>query len=217
MTVMLAEPHLVEIRSGDGYQVADVNYPKRLVTVVAMPYERASRIYEPDRSYDEIVSRGAFSGIEKRSGKVRVNRDHSWEKPVGKIVALHPSRKEGLVSEVKISATVLGDETLALCDDDVLSASAGFTLLQRDDGSVYDDAETWERNGSLRRLNRVWLDHLAFVPNPAHPGAEVESVRGGAVRPQEPLPLEGTPNRDSLVVQDQRAAYDALNRRWCRP
>lgn len=204
----------VEIRSGDGYQIADVNYPKRVVTVVAMPYETPAEIFEGGKMFTEIVSKSAFAGIEKRSGKVRANRDHSWEKPVGKIVALHPSRKEGLVTEVRISSTVLGEETLSLCDDDVLSASAGFQLLRRDDGTVYDDAEVWERNRTVRRLNRLWLDHLAFVPNPAYSAAAVISVRDASVDPLEPLARDATPNRDRIALQELRAQHAALNRRW---
>jgi HK97 family phage prohead protease len=212
--MVFLEP-LVELRSGDGYQVTDVNFPKRIVTVVAMPYERPATIHQADGSYDEVVSRGAFDGIEKRSGKVRVNRDHSWDKPVGKIVALHPSRKEGLVTEVRISPTVLGEETLSLCDDDVLSASAGFGLLRRADGSVYDDAEVWDRNRTVRRLNRIHLDHLAFVPNPAYIDAAVISVRQ-SVGPQDGLSRDGTPNRVKMALQEQQAQHAALNRRWLR-
>jgi HK97 family phage prohead protease len=218
VTATLAEPlAVVEFRSGDGYQVADVDFPKRIVTVLAMPYERETMIHEPSGSFTEVVSRNAFDGIEKRTGKVRANRDHSWDRPVGKIVALHPSRQEGLVAEVKISRTTLGQETLELCEDDVLSASAGFGLLRRDDGRVWDDAEVWERNRAVRRLNRLWLDHLAFVPNPAYPDAAVISVRR-AVSPQEPptadVAVEATPNRDRIAMDALKAARDELNRKY---
>ena len=217
MTETLTEP-MIEIRSGDGYQVAEVDFPKRVITVVAMPYERETEIHEPSGTFVEVVSRTAFDGIEKRTGKVRANRDHSWDRPVGKVVGLHPSRQEGLVAEVRISRTNLGQETLELCEDDVLSASAGFGLLRRDDGRVWDDAEVWERNRSVRRLNRLWLDHLAFVPNPAYPDAAVISVR--AVRPQEAprgdASVEATPNRDQLTFEELRAARDALNAKWGR-
>ena len=74
----------VEIRSGDGFQVADVNFPKRIVTVVAMPYERPADVAYGQRMVTEVVSRGAFNGIEKRAGKIKANRDHTWDKTVGK-------------------------------------------------------------------------------------------------------------------------------------
>ncbi len=210
-TEPLVEPQ-VEIRSGDGYQVADVNYPKRIVTVIAMPYERPTQVPFGGGIVTEVVSRGAFEGIERRAGQIRANRDHSWDKPVGKIVALHPSRKEGLVTEVRISPTRLGEETLALCDDDVLSASVGFALLRRDDGKVCEDAEVWERSRLVRRLNRLWLDHLALVPNPAYPDATVMSVRSA----QEPRAGDAMPNREWIALQELKTQRDALNARWAR-
>jgi HK97 family phage prohead protease len=216
MTDTLTEP-VVEFRSGDEYQVAEVNFPKRLVTVVAMPYESPAAIYAPGRTFTEVVSRGAFTGIEKRAGKIRANRDHSWQKVVGKLVALHPSRKEGLVTEVRMFTTPDGEETLRLCDEGGLDASAGFTLLCRDDGRVWDDAEVWEQNRSVRRLNRLRLDHLAFVPNPAYQDATVLDVR----RAQEPAGGEHTsvsmPNRDRLRIEALRAEKALLDARWLRP
>jgi HK97 family phage prohead protease len=212
MSATLAPPD-VEIRSGDGYQVADVNYPKRIVTVIAMPYERPTQVPFGGGMVTEIVSRGAFQGIEKRAGQIRANRDHSWDKPVGKLVALHPSRKEGLVTEVRISATPLGEETLALCDDDVLSASVGFALLRRDDGRVWDDAEVWERSRLTRRLNRLWLDHLALVPNPAYPDAAVLGVRNTPTNSLEPVSRVATPNLDRIAFEAKQAMYDALEGR----
>ncbi len=209
MSATLIEAPDIEVRSGE---VAEVNFPKRTLTCIAMPYERPTQIPYGSKQVTEVVSRTAFSGIEKRTSQVRVNRDHSWDKPVGKVVGLHPSRKEGLVTEVRIAKTTLGDETLSLCDEDILSASVGFGLLRRDgnSGPVYDDAEVWENNHQVRRLNRLWLDHLALVPNPAYTDAAVLSVRHAAERADE----ETTPNRDWLALQALRAQNDELNRRW---
>ena len=61
-----------------------------------------------------MFMRGAFDGIQRRPNRIKVNRDHNLERTVGKAVAFHPSRDEGLVAEVKISRTLLGDETLSL-------------------------------------------------------------------------------------------------------
>lgn len=212
MTVAELE-QVVETRAA---QVADVSFPKRTVTVIAMPYEQPTVINEPRRSYTEIVTRGAFDGIEKRTSRIRAYRDHSRDAVVGKITGLHPSRSEGLVAEVRMFTTELGDETLTLCDEDGLDASVGFGLLRRDDGRVWDDAEVWERNRTVRRLNRLWLDHLALVPDPAYPGAKVLDVRDAAVRPQEPVYGDATPNRDRLAYLELRAQLDALNARWLR-
>jgi HK97 family phage prohead protease len=169
-------------------------------------------VAERGRVFTEVVSRGAFDGIEQRTGKIKVNRDHDPQKPIGKIVGLHPSRKEGLVTEVRISATPDGDVALTLADDGVLDASAGFRLLQQDNGDPYPDAEVWERNRTVRRLNRLYLDHLALVSNPAYPTATVLDVRDD--RPQEPA--DATPNLDRIVLQELQARFDALNARWVR-
>ena len=214
MTTTLAETR-VEIRSGAGYEIADVSFPKRIVTVIAMPYERPTQIVERGAVFTEVVTRGAFNGIEQRRS-IRANRDHSWEKLVGKIVAVHPSRKEGLVTEVKMFGTDIGERTLVECDEGGLDASAGFELLRRADGRVWDDAETWDHNHTTRRLNRLWLDHLAFVPNPAYPDAVVQDVRSTPLSQQEPPSVDETPNRDRLTLEEQRAAYEALNRRYIR-
>jgi HK97 family phage prohead protease len=214
MTVTIAEPDLVETRSGEGFEVADVNFPKRVVTVVAMPYEKPAEVVVRGRAVTEVVSRGAFEGVEKRAGQIRTYRDHAHSGVVGKIIGLHPSRKEGLVSEVKIFQTPLGDETLTLCDEGGLDASVGFGLLRRDDGRVWEGAETWERNRTVRRLNRLWLDHLALVPDPAYPDATVLSVRNAPPGAQETPGGDAMPNRDRLTVQEQKAAHEALNRRW---
>lgn len=209
----------IETRAGHpGQQVADVNFPKRVVTVVAMPYESPTVVHYHGKPVTEIVSRTAFDGVEKRTGTVKAFRDHRYQGLVGKIVGLHPSRREGLVSEVKIFSTPLGDETLTLCDEGGLDASVGFGLLHQPDGRVYPDAQVWERNGSIRRLNRLFLDHLALVPDPAYPDAVVLDVRAGVERTPTPSGglggVEATPNRARLVLDAQRAAYAALNERW---
>jgi phage head maturation protease len=219
MTATLAEPTLeIEIRSGTGYEVAEVNFPKRIVTVLAMPYERPTQIVGRGRVYTEVVSRTAFVGAEKRASQIRANRDHSWDKLVGKIVGLHPSRKEGLVAEVRMFKTDIGERTLVECDEGGLDASAGFLLLRQNGntGPVYADAEVWEQNHTVRRLNRLRLDHLAFVPNPAYPDAAVLDVRSGDAAAQE-LPASAfasTPNRDSLTLAALQAEKAALDARW---
>ena len=68
MTELAETPAAVEIRSGQGYEVAEVNFPKRIVTVVAMPYERPTEVPYGNRIVTEVVSRDAFNGIEKRAG-----------------------------------------------------------------------------------------------------------------------------------------------------
>jgi phage head maturation protease len=208
MTETLVAQEEVETRSAE---VADVSYPKRLVTVIAMPYEQPTDIVYRGKPITEVVSRNAFDGIERRTKTIRVNRDHSWDKVIGKIVGLHPSRKEGLVAEVRMFTTRDGDDALTLADEGGLDASAGFGLLRRPDGRVYDDAETWLNNRSVRRLNRIFLDHLALVPDPAYQGATVLDVRAAQ---QPDGAYEATPNRDRLTLADLKAQYEAMNSRW---
>jgi phage head maturation protease len=196
--------------------VADVNFPKRIVTCIAMPYEQPAEIYDGRRSFTEVVSREAFTGVERRASQIRANRDHSWDKLCGKVVALHPSRKEGLVAEVRMFGTDIGERTLVECDEGGLDASAGFQLLCRDDGRVYQDAEVWERNRTVRRLNRLRLEHLAFVPNPAYETAAVLSVRNAQEPPADERVSVSTPNLARLELDALRAAQAALDLKWLR-
>ena len=118
-------------------------------------------------------SRGAFDGIQKRPGRIKANRDHDDRRVVGKALSLHPDSDQGLVAEIKISNTELGQETLILADDGVLDVSAGFMPYSR---PGEPPAERWE-NRSRRRIQKAWLGHIALVPEPAYEGARVLAVR----------------------------------------
>jgi phage head maturation protease len=143
--------------------------------------------------WNESFERGAFDGIEKRPNRVRANRDHDKRRTVGKVVNFWPSREEGLVAEVRVSQTTLGDETLALADDEVLGASVGFAVRGRD--------QVLERRSMSRRVKRAFMDHLAFTPDPAYLGAMPLSVREGASKANAAeLPKLVTPNLDELVA-----------------
>jgi hypothetical protein len=61
----------------------------------------------------------------------------------------------------------------------------------------------------------LWLEHLAFVPNPAYPDAAVLSVRSIAVSPQEPISGSvSAPNLTQLHVEALMAAEVEMNRRF---
>jgi HK97 family phage prohead protease len=192
-------------------QVADVSYPKRTATVIVAPYETPTSIYERGRSFTEIVSRGAYSGCQRRVGSIRANRDHDWAKLVGKIEQLHPERDEGLVAEIRMFKTPAGDETLELCAEDGLSASAGFALMREGGatGPVKHGAETWSRDRTVRRLNELWLDHVAFVPNPAYEAATVVDVR-------HTTGTTGAPNLERLEVERWRSMLAAIDSRYIK-
>jgi len=169
------------------YRVATqigVNYPNRIIELVVMPYETETMVAHQGRMVREIVARGAFDGIERRANRIRVNRDHDATRTIGRALKLHPSRDEGLVAELRIAQTDLGEETLTLADEGILDASAGFLPMP--------GGEEWEGR-SKRRLTKLWLGHIAMTPDPAYETARVLAVRnhspvsaGGDTRPETP-------------------------------
>jgi len=168
-----------------------VSYPKRQIELVVMPYETEAQVIHRGRMIREIVSRGAFEGIDATRRRIAVNRNHVRDNVVGKAIRFHPSREDGLVAELQIAKTDQGDETLALADEGLLDASAGF--------GVPDGGESWPERG-LRRLSRLWLDHIAMTPDPAYTGTNVLAVRNH----EEPGPTVARPNLD--VVRGWRLA-----------
>ena len=162
----MEEPRgVLEIRSAT---LTGVSFPERTIELIVMPYEEQTMVEHQGRMVTEIVSRGAFAGIQRRPNRIKALRDHDERRAVGKAISLHPDRDEGLVATVKISRTELGEETLTLADDGVLDASAGFLPMP--------DGEKWETR-SRRRIEKGWLGHIALVPEPAYEGARVLSVR----------------------------------------
>ena len=172
----------VELRSSN---VAGVNFAQRTIEVIAVPYDEPAPVEYRGELWNESFARGAFDGIEQWPNPIRANRDHDKRRTVGKIVNFWPSRQEGLVASVRIAKTELGDETLALADEDCLGASVGFAVGAKD--------QELNRANRSRRIKTAHLDHLAFVPDPAYVGAGVLSVRGAGV-------LTATPALDELVA-----------------
>lgn len=175
--------------------LGEVKPAKRLIEVVAVPYDQPTQAPVPYRGelWTEVFERGSFDGIETRQGEVRVNRDHDRTRTVGKVLTFWPSRTEGLVSEVRVAKTPLGDETLALAEEDMLSASVGFAVKKGSD-------QVLDVRSMMRRIKRAFLDHLSFVESPAYAGASVVDVR----QPAEPtlaagLPRLVTPQLDELL------------------
>jgi HK97 family phage prohead protease len=172
----------IEFRSSN---VASVSFAQRTVEVIAVPYEEEAPVEYRGEIWRELFLRGSFDGIETRSNPVRANRDHDGKRTVGKVTTFWPSRSEGLVASVRIAKTELGDETLALADEDCLGASVGFAVAGGD--------QELDKTNRRRRIKKAFLDHLAFVPDPAYSGAGVLSVRR-AVAPA------ATPALDELVA-----------------
>ena len=178
-------------------QQIGVNFKQRIIELVVAPYEEKTLVSDRgSRPVFELFCRGAFDGIQRRPNRIKVNRDHCDERVVGKALALHPSRDEGLVAEVKIAKTELGEETLTLADEEMLDCSAGFRPMP--------DGEEWNRDRTEVRIRKAWLGHIALVPEAAYEGARVLSVRSGA---SEALTDPSTPNLDLVrawLLQDGR-------------
>jgi HK97 family phage prohead protease len=180
--------------------LVSVSFPDRTIELIVMPYETETGVIEKGKRFTEIVSRGAFDGIERRANRIRVNRDHDVTRTVGRALALHPSRDEGLVAELRIAQTQLGDETLALADEGILDASAGFLPMP--------NGETWEGR-DRRRLTKLWLGHIAMTPDPAYETARVLAVRSQSL--PEATGGVSTPNLDklfSLIREDRYASLE---------
>jgi HK97 family phage prohead protease len=168
-----------------------VNFAQRIIEVVVVPYEEPGIVEYRGEIWHEVFLRNSFDGIEKRPNRVRANRDHDDKRLVGKAVKFWPSREEGLVAEVRISQTPLGDETLALANDDVLDVSVGYAARGRD--------QEFERRTMTRRIKKAFADHIAFTPTPTYAGAGVLAVRHQVQSPDAAgLQKLDTPNLDEL-------------------
>ena len=179
----------LEFRSSS---VASVSFARRVIEFIAVPYDEEAVVEYRGELWRESFLRGSWDGIEKQPNRVKANRDHDVRRTVGKIVSFWPSRKEALVGAARIAQTALGDETLALADEDGLGASVGFAVAGGD--------QELDRTNRRRRIKKAFLDHLAFVPDPAYSGAGVLSVRGA---------LAATPALDELVAFMQARRGDS--------
>jgi len=175
-----------------------VDYPERIIELVAVPYGEETVVRERGRWVRESVAPGAFAGVERRANRVKVNLAHDVEAVVGRAMALHPERAEGLVAELRISRTPRGDDMLALAADGAIDASVGFAPMP--------GGEQWNGDRSARVITRAYLGHIALTGDPAYEGANVLAVRASA--PAElPAPRVLTPNLDRILLE--RAARAA--------
>jgi HK97 family phage prohead protease len=171
--------------------VVGVNFAERTVELVVMPYEEEAIIEYRGELWKETFLRGSFDGVEKRTDRIPANRDHDHTRLTGRAIALHPSRVEGLVGEVRMADTPLGNETLELAHEDMVSGSAGFGVRGSD--QILDRP--------YRKIKRAFLDHIAFVAAPAYQGARVLAVRDGEQpRSAADLPKLVTPNLDEILT-----------------
>jgi HK97 family phage prohead protease len=196
-----ADEMLIEVRS---VNVDSVDSRKRIITVVAAPYGRPAQVEYRSEIWNELFERGAFAAVTTAPHRVRANRGHDKNRTVGKVTKFWPERDEGLVADVWIAETPLGEDTLVLAAGDCLSASVGF--------GVRPSGQVLERHTMTRRIKSAYLDHLSFVESPAYADARVLSVRdttGGGVAKLEPI---RTPLLDQFAADEVlRWASERLN------
>lgn len=182
----------VEFRSAE---VADLNVDQRIVTVIVAPYEQPTQVMWRGEVWSEQFERSAWDSLKNmRPDRVRANRAHNRTMTCGRAVKFRTNDSRGLISEIRMAKTTLGDDTLELCREGCLSVSAGFAALPQD--------QIIDRSTKSRRVKSAFLDHISFVEDPAYPGAEVLQVRENEIIvPDEIMPEE----------VEQRSIDDWLN------
>jgi len=174
-----------------------VDFADRTIEVRVLPYNEEVEVEDRGKLIRERVEPGALKGIDPKSTRITVNRDHDYGRTVGKVSDIR-EEPSGAVGVMKISNTPLGDETLQLADDRVLGASVG----------MYVSRSGMEIRNGLRRIFRIdVLDHVALLPNPAYAGTEVLDVRE-AVAPVEDVAM---PNLEEVLSID--GIYDLIRGR----
>jgi hypothetical protein len=182
--------------------VVGTDAPQRVIEVLAVPYEQEAIVEYRGEVWRESFERGAFDGIETRpvEKKVKVFRDHaagthlrgtSTSGLVGLVQSFDSQHSDGLLGQVKIAKTDLGEETLELARLGVLGVSVGFGVRGSD--------QILNRADRTRRIQRAFVDHLAFPDNGAYESARVIDVRADH-RLAKDLPKLETPRLDEVVA-----------------
>lgn len=177
-------------------QTGAVDFAQRTIEVRVVPYNQEADVAFQGKMIREQVEPGAFRNIDPNATRITVNRDHQYERTVGLLTDLR-DEPSGAVGVAKISDTPLGDETLQLAHDQVLGASVGMMVAP---------SGMEMRNGLRRIFHVAALDHVALLPNPAYPGAEVLAVR------EAPPPVDVVmPNLEEVLSID--GIYDLIRGR----
>lgn len=150
--------------------LTDVDTRLRMIDLIAVPWDEEADVQVKGEMWREVFERSAFDGIEDHAGRVRVNREHVKGDTVGKVVHFDTKYPTGLMTRVKIAETPRGDETLALANEDMISASVGYWI------KTPSDVQS-NRRTRVRRVVRAFMDHLGMVESPAYMGAQVLAVR----------------------------------------
>ena len=77
----------VEIRSAGELSV---DFAERMITLLTMPYDEDAAVVVQGRPVVESCAPGAFTGVERRANRVKVNRDHDYHRTIGRAVGAAP-------------------------------------------------------------------------------------------------------------------------------
>lgn len=180
-------------------QTLEVRHPERLIELIAVPYDEETRVMHHGRWITETVAPGSFANVRDEDRDIRVNRGHDLERPLGRVVALHPNDRRGLRAAVKIVKTPAGDEVLELAGDDLLGASVGF--------APYPGGEDYSPDRTQRRITSAFLGHIALTGDPAYQGAKVLSVRTAT----EQAAVSATPLLDAILTERRFTALGIVD------
>jgi HK97 family phage prohead protease len=154
--------------------VVDVNEQRRIITIIAVPWNQRAQVKFRGQVWNELFERGAFDGIDADPERIRVNREHNKADAVGKVVRFDPHDPRGLIADIQVARSSRGDDTLALAADHALSSSVGFRIKA--------GGEQLDRFTRTRRITSAQLDHIALVMTPAYEGAQILAVRSRGER-----------------------------------
>lgn len=169
-----------------------VDMDGRTIDVFAVPYNSPNEVTDRHGTYVETFYPGAFGNVGARANRVKVLRDHSETRVIGRCRSIAPNRADGLHASLYVSRTPLGDESLELARDEILDVSVGFTPLTGANNALTKTRADWRG---------VYLREISLVPFPAYEDARVLAVRSaelaGAVLDEPPAPA-GSPRLDEI-------------------
>jgi phage head maturation protease len=161
--------------AGAGTPVRGVDWPARLITVIAVPWNQPAVVNHRGQTWTELFRPGAFNNLDNIDpDTIRVNREHNRADAIGEVVSFDPYDPRGLIAVIRVVRTARGDDTLGLAAEDCLSARVGF--------GVHHGGEILDRFTRTRTITRAFLDHLALVQAAAYDGAQVLGVRSAVDR-----------------------------------
>lgn len=120
---------------------------------------------------NDVILAGAFTKTIAEAfpaNKIKTLWQHNWSQPIGRPVAMAQDSK-GLITETEISKTTLGNDVIALIEDDVINTtSIGFWIPA---------GKSAKRPDGVREIAEVALMEYSFVTFPANDQAIVTGMK----------------------------------------